>query len=67
MSEENEFSLNSYLEECYWIIDPIDGTHNYISEGDEYTINIALIYQGRPYIGLIAHPPSKKSGMLKIN
>ena len=45
LSEENEFSLNSYLEECYWIIDPIDGTQSYISEGNEYTINIALIYQ----------------------
>ncbi|OUU29722.1 MAG: hypothetical protein CBB97_02005 [Candidatus Endolissoclinum sp. TMED37] len=67
LSEENEFSLNSYLEECYWIIDPIDGTQSYISEGNEYTINIALIYQGKPYLGLIAHPPSKKIWYAKNN
>jgi 3'(2'), 5'-bisphosphate nucleotidase len=60
LSEEYKFSLNSYLKECYWIIDPIDGTRSYISGGDEYTVNIALIYKGEPYLGLIAHPPSKK-------
>jgi len=60
LSEEYEFSPNTYLESYYWIIDPIDGTKSYISGGDEYTVNIALIYGGKPYIGLIAHPPSKK-------
>ncbi len=60
LSEEYEFSPSTYLESCYWIIDPIDGTKSYISGGDEYTVNIALIYKGKPYIGLIAHPPSKK-------
>lgn len=60
LSEEYKFSLNNYLEECYWIVDPIDGTKSYISGGNEYTVNIALIYKGEPYLGLIAHPPSKK-------
>ena len=40
--------------------DPIDGTSNYINGGKEYTINIALIENGTPTIGIIAHPPSKK-------
>lgn len=60
LSEEFEFSLNSFLDECYWIIDPIDGTRSYVMGNDEYTINIALIYNGTPYLGLIAHPPSNK-------
>jgi 3'(2'), 5'-bisphosphate nucleotidase len=60
LSEEYDFSPNTYLESCYWIIDPIDGTKSYISGGDEYTVNIALIHEGKPHIGLIAHPPSKK-------
>ena len=42
LSEELDFSLDTYLEECYWIIDPIDGTRSYISSGEEYTVNIAL-------------------------
>ena len=60
LSEEIEFSTDAYLEEYYWIIDPIDGTRSYISGGEEYTVNIALIYKGEPYLGLIAHPSSKK-------
>jgi 3'(2'), 5'-bisphosphate nucleotidase len=60
LSEEYNFSLNNYLDEYYWLIDPIDGTKSYISGGEEYTVNIALIYKGNPYLGLIAHPPSKK-------
>ena len=67
LSEELDFSLDTYLEECYWIIDPIDGTRSYISSGEEYTVNIALIYKGEPYLGLIAHPPSKKIWYAKNN
>ena len=67
LSEEIDFSLNTYLEECYWIIDPIDGTRSYISSGEEYTVNIALIYKGEPRLGLIAHPPSKKIWYAKNN
>ncbi len=59
ISEEHKFSLDSYLDECYWIIDPIDGTRSYLYGGDEYTVNISLIYKGQPYIGLIAHPPTE--------
>ena len=67
LSEELDFSLDTYLEECYWIIDPIDGTRSYISSGEEYTVNIALIYKGEPRLGLIAHPPSKKIWYAKNN
>ena len=67
LSEEYKFSLDTYLEEYYWIIDPIDGTRSYISGGEEYTVNIALIYRGEPCLGLIAHPPSKKIWYAKSN
>ncbi len=67
ISEEHKFSLDSYLEECYWIIDPIDGTRNYLHGGDEYTVNISLIYKGQPYLGLIAHPPSESIWYAKQN
>ena len=60
LSEENTFSLDTYLEEYYWIIDPIDGTRSYVAGEEEYTVNIALIYKGAPWLGSIAHPPSKK-------
>ena len=60
ISEERKVLKEAFMEENYWLIDPIDGTDNYISGGKEYTINIALIQNGNPTIGIIAHPPSKK-------
>ena len=42
----------------YWLIDPIDGTRSYNSGEKGYTINIALIKNGKPIIGIIGHPPS---------
>ena len=33
---------------------------NYLNGGEEYTVNVALIVNGIPQIGLIVHPPSKK-------
>ncbi len=67
ISEEKEYKLDSYLEKSYWIIDPIDGTNSYLNGGEEYTVNIALIVNGKPQIGLIAHPPSKKIWYAKNN
>jgi 3'(2'), 5'-bisphosphate nucleotidase len=67
ISEEKKYNLDSYLEKSYWIIDPIDGTNSYLNGGEEYTVNIALIVNGVPQIGLIAHPPSKKIWYAKKN
>ncbi len=42
--------------EYYWLIDPLDGTKEFIKRNDEYTINIALIQQQSPVIGVIYVP-----------
>ena len=44
----------------FWLIDPIDGTKNYIRGKDTYTINIGLIENGEPTIGLIYQPAIDK-------
>lgn len=67
LSEEHEFTIDSYMQDYYWIIDPIDGTKSYLNGGVEYTVNIALIYKGIPILGLIAHPPSNKIWYAKNN
>ena len=54
LSEEHKFTINSYMQDCYWIIDPVDGTKSYLNGGLEYTVNIALVYKGIPILGLIA-------------
>lgn len=40
----------------YWCIDPIDGTKEFINKNHEWTINIALIYQNTPVLGVVYAP-----------
>ena len=40
----------------FWLIDPIDGTRDYINNRDEFTINAALIIDRKPVIGIITAP-----------
>ena len=40
----------------YFLVDPLDGTKEFISGRDEYTINIALVADGAPILGVIAAP-----------
>lgn len=55
MSEENK--QTAYEQRKHWIeyfcIDPIDGTKEFIKKNDEFTVNIAVIYQNRPVIGVV--------------
>ncbi len=60
ISEEKELEQNCFLNHKYWLIDPIDGTNNFVKRGNEFTVNIALIINGIPEFGIIGHPPSKK-------
>ena len=40
----------------YWIVDPLDGTKEFIGRNGEFTVNIALITEGEPVIGVITAP-----------
>ncbi|MGI1679630.1 MAG: 3'(2'),5'-bisphosphate nucleotidase CysQ [Cellvibrionaceae bacterium] len=58
LSEESE--LPSYKErslwKTYWLIDPLDGTKEFVNRNDEFTVNIALIQQGVAILGLVHVP-----------
>ena len=43
-------------EKNFWLIDPIDGTRDYINKKDEYTLNAALIIDLEPAIGIVYAP-----------
>ena len=43
----------------YWLIDPIDGTKEYIAGKDEYTLNAGLIINNLPAVGVIGVPKKK--------
>jgi 3'(2'), 5'-bisphosphate nucleotidase len=40
----------------FWLVDPLDGTKDFIAHNDEFTVNIALIENGIPVIGVVAAP-----------
>ncbi len=43
----------------YWLIDPIDGTQEFIARSGDFAVNIALIENNQPAIGVIYWPPGK--------
>ncbi|MDZ7812828.1 MAG: 3'(2'),5'-bisphosphate nucleotidase CysQ [Ideonella sp.] len=44
------------VSDCFFLVDPLDGTKEFISRNGEFTVNIALIQQGRPVLGLVYAP-----------
>lgn len=40
----------------FWLVDPLDGTKEFIKRNDEFTVNIALIEQGKPVLGVVYAP-----------
>jgi len=61
ISEENkqlDFSERKDWDTC-WIVDPLDGTKEFIKRNGEFTVNIALIKNGAPILGVIYVPVSK--------
>ena len=45
--------------EQLWIIDPLDGTKEFIKRNDEFTVNIALVEYGMPILGVVYAPVKK--------
>ena len=58
ISEESaamDFSVRSNWRR-YWLVDPLDGTREFIKRNDEFTVNIALIEEGSPVLGVVYAP-----------
>ena len=60
VSEETSENKSKNNLENFWLIDPIDGTYDYINDLDEFTINAGLIIQKKPVAGLIYAPAKNR-------
>jgi 3'(2'), 5'-bisphosphate nucleotidase len=60
LSEETHQGEEPIPQPWVWIIDPLDGTRDFIDKTGEYAIHIALTYQGRPRLAIVAVPESEK-------
>lgn len=57
--ETSDNKTNNDLND-FWLIDPIDGTYDYINNLDEFTINAGLIINKKPAAGIIYAPAKKR-------
>ena len=60
VSEETSENKSIKNLKDFWLIDPIDGTYDYINNLDEFTINAGLIINNEPAAGLIYAPAKKR-------
>lgn len=76
ISEENknvDYSIRKHWKQC-WLVDPLDGTKEFVKKNGEFTINIALIENQIPIFGIIYIPISgvfyfakKHGGAFKVS
>ena len=60
ISEETSDNKNNSNLKDFWLVDPIDGTYDYINNLEEFTINAGLIINNKPVAGLINAPAKKR-------
>ena len=60
ISEETVDLKIKNTSKIFWLIDPIDGTKEYIAGKDEYTINAALVMNKVPVLGLVGAPKKNR-------
>ena len=44
----------------FWLVDPLDGTKEFIKRNGEFTVNVALIEDGNPVLGVVSAPAAKE-------
>ena len=59
LSEEDVDDKNRLSNDMIWIIDPLDGTSDFIDKTGEFTVMIALVQDQKPILGVIAWPTEK--------
>ena len=59
LSEEDKDDLRRLSQETIWIVDPLDGTSDFIDKTGEFTVMISLIKNKKPILGVIGWPTGK--------
>ena len=59
LSEEDKDDQSRLSQEIVWIVDPLDGTSDFIDKTGEFTVMIALVKNKKPVLGVIGWPTEK--------
>jgi len=60
LAEESEDDLIRRDNDYCWLVDPLDGTKEFIKHNDEFSVNIALVYKKRPVLGVVYVPVTEE-------
>ena len=61
LSEESDDDPTRFEKNYVWIIDPLDGTKEFVARNGEFAINIGLAYKGEPILGVVDAPTLGKT------
>ncbi len=60
LAEESKDDKKRMQSQWCWIIDPLDGTREFVKRNDEFTVNIALVKDKKPVLGVVYVPVTKE-------
>jgi 3'(2'), 5'-bisphosphate nucleotidase len=60
LTEESDDDVSRLKKERVWIVDPLDGTTEFINETGEFSVQIALTWHGTPILGVIYEPVTER-------
>ena len=56
-----EGTVPAFEGRSFWLIDALDGTKEFVKQGSDFTVNVALIWEGMPVLGVVHAPASGES------
>lgn len=60
LSEEDVDNLARFETDHLWVIDPLDGTKDFIHQNPEFAVSIALVFNKEPVVGVVYNPITKE-------
>ena len=60
LSEESKDGSSRLRKEKIWIIDPLDGTQDFLQKTGEFSIMVGLVYKREPFLGVVYKPVGDK-------
>lgn len=60
LSEESKDNQKRLTNDYVWVVDPLDGTTNFVNKNDEFTINIALVHKHKVVVGVVIIPTTNE-------
>lgn len=60
LSEEHRDTDERLSKDRVWIVDPVDGTREYLEGVPEYAVSVGLVVEGKPVLGVVYNPPKQR-------